>query len=429
MHVTMFTNTYLPHVGGVARSVNSYEIELRRRNHIVNIVAPEFDGAETSTENVLRVPAIQNFNGSDFSVRIAQPWTISDFLENDHPDIIHSHHPFLLGDAALRAAADFGTPIVFTYHTMYERYTHYVPLDSLAMQRVAIQMATEYCNLCNAVIAPSESIRDLLERRGVETPITVIPTGIDLDFFASGRSADFRKRWGIAENRRVVGHLGRLAEEKNLIYLAHAVGHFLANHRDAVFLVVGDGDGREPMKEVLLQYASPDQLVCVEVPLSGQDLVDAYAAMDCFAFSSKSETQGLVVAEAMAARTPVVALDAPGVREVVNGENGRLLSAGASHVEFSETIQAIMGNADRLTRMSETAQRSVESFGMSHCADRLCGLYTRLTEEAAATGAADLNDWDHFLARIETEWNLVVEKATALSAALMDTQATDAELM
>jgi 1,2-diacylglycerol 3-alpha-glucosyltransferase len=142
-------------------------------------------------------------------------------------------------------------------------------------------MATEYCNLCNAVIAPSESIRDLLERRGVETPITVIPTGIDLDFFASGRRADFRKRWGIAENRRVVGHLGRLAEEKNLIFLAHAVGQFLTSHRDAVFLVVGGGDGREPMKEVLMQYAGDDQLVCVEEPLSGQDLVDAYAAMDC----------------------------------------------------------------------------------------------------------------------------------------------------
>jgi 1,2-diacylglycerol 3-alpha-glucosyltransferase len=131
----------------------------------------------------------------------------------------------------------------------------------------------------------------------------------------------------------------------------------------------------------------------------------------------------------MAAATPVVALDAPGVREVVNGENGRLLPTGASHVEFAETIQAIMGNADRLTRMSETARRSVESFGMTHCADKLCELYTCLTEEASAAGASDLNDWDHFLARMETEWNLVVEKATALSAALMDTQATDAELM
>src|SRR5262245_30782698 len=103
MNIAMFTNTYLPHVGGVARSVSTYEEELRRRGHLVRIVAPEFEDAEPS-DHVLRIPAIQGFNGSDFSVRLPQPGVISDWLDAFRPDAVHSHHPFLLGDTALRYA-------------------------------------------------------------------------------------------------------------------------------------------------------------------------------------------------------------------------------------------------------------------------------------------------------------------------------------
>jgi len=210
----MFTNTYLPHVGGVANSVHSFEQELHRKGHPVSIVAPEFENADDAN-NVLRVPAVQNFNGSDFSVRLPQPWLISDFIDEVQPDVIHSHHPFLLGDAALRTASERQLPLVFTHHTLYEHYTHYVPLDSEPMRRVAIQMATEYANLCRHVIAPSESIKELLAKRGVTTPVTAIPTGIDLEFFGSGDAQRFRDRFDIHREAMIVGHVGRLAAEKN----------------------------------------------------------------------------------------------------------------------------------------------------------------------------------------------------------------------
>src|SRR5690606_27397908 len=111
----------------VARSVKTLEDACRQHGHEVKVVAPEFDGAESSP-NVLRVPAIQNFNGSDFCVRLPFPDAINDFIESFNPDLIHSHHPFLLGDAALRKAWTMQVPIIFTHHTLYERYTHYVPL-------------------------------------------------------------------------------------------------------------------------------------------------------------------------------------------------------------------------------------------------------------------------------------------------------------
>ena len=257
MRIAMFTNTYLPHVGGVARSVKTLEDALRALGHEVRVVAPEFDGAEESPD-VLRVPAIQNFNGSDFSVRLPFPVIVRDFMEDFQPDLIHSHHPFLLGDSALRESWKMQVPIVFTHHTLYERYTHYVPFDSPALKRMAIQLATEYCNLCDHVIAPSASIAELLAEREVITPVTAIPTGIDLAAFAGGDGGRFREIAGIPPEARVVGHVGRLAAEKNLLFLAEAVGPCLAEDPDLVFLIVGDGNARAEMVEILSRHARPE---------------------------------------------------------------------------------------------------------------------------------------------------------------------------
>jgi glycosyltransferase involved in cell wall biosynthesis len=423
----MFTNTYLPHVGGVARSVSTYEEEFRRRGHDVRIIAPQFEGGMESTQYVLRTPAMQHFNGSDFSVTIPQPGLIAEFLDDFRPEIIHSHHPFLLGDAALRAAWTRRLPLVFTHHTLYEQYTRYVPLDSEALQRVAIQMATEYCNLCTHVIAPSESIAELLAQRCVTTPVTAIPTGIDLELFGSGDGAAFRRRFKIADEALVVGHVGRLAAEKNLAYLAHAVGQFLEENPEAVFLVVGSGDFADALKENVEDRAGVRQLMMVGNQ-TGQDLADAYAAMDVFAFSSQSETQGMVLAEAMAARTPVVALDGPGVRDVLDASNGRILPANSSERIFSETLGEICRDRDALKHLGESARRSVRDFGVGVCADRILTLYAHLLEHQSRGEPADPGPWDRLLGRLEIEWNLIREKTSALAAAVIETDATRSQL-
>jgi 1,2-diacylglycerol 3-alpha-glucosyltransferase len=427
MRIAMFTNTYLPHVGGVARSVSTYEEELRRRGHQVRIVAPTFEGAEESTDDVLRVPAIQGFNGSDFSVRLPQPGLIAAFLDDFRPQVIHSHHPFLLGDSALRFAWSRRLPLVFTHHTLYEQYTHYVPLDSEALKRVAIQMAVEYCNLCTHVIAPSESLEHLLEERGVTTPVTVIPTGIDLDFFSSGDRRRFLRQQQVEDNALVVGHVGRLAGEKNLAFLAEAVGRFLARRRDAVFLVVGAGPEEEAFRGSLLRQAESRQVLLVGKK-TGRELADAYAAMDVFVFSSQSETQGMVLAEAMAAGAPVVALDGPGVRDVVARDNGRLLAGDATAESFANALEEVTADPRRLRRQCEAVQASIQEFSLDICADRLVELYRGLAASPGRPGNEDPALWDRLLGRLEVEWNLLAEKASALAAAVVETDATRTQL-
>lgn len=428
MNILFFTNTYLPHVGGVAKSVRTLETSFRQRGHEVRIIAPEFEDAEDDPD-VLRVPAIQNFNGSDFSVRIPIPNTIWQFVEDFGADVVHSHHPFLLGDAALRVARRLDVPIIFTHHTLYERYTHYVPFDSPALKRMAVGLSTEYCNLCDRVIAPSESIAELLKERGVETPIEAIPTGIDFKAFAEADGARFREANGLSTETKIVGTVGRLAEEKNLLYLAEAVGGYLKDNPEASFLIVGDGDARQDMLAILKKHASERQIHSVG-KLSGQELRDAYAAMDCFVFASQTETQGIVLAEAMASGKPVVALDGPGVREVVeDGRNGVLLPADAPAAKFAESLDGLFKKEASLRSCSEAARQTAESYATNACVEKMLDAYEHMRSGHSAAADRELPDfWQRIQTELEVEWELVAAKSVAIRAAFEQDKKSEVSL-
>jgi len=349
-------------------------------------------------------------------------------MEEFKPDIIHSHHPFLLGDAALREGWKMKVPVVFTHHTLYERYTHYVPMDSEALKRMAIQLATDYCNLCDTVIAPSESIASLLFDRGVTTPILTIPTGIDTESFASGVGSAFRKQAKIRKETIVIGHVGRLAAEKNLRFLTDAVIPCLRERPDTLFLLVGDGDARD---EILSRFAEEGLEDQIHAPgkLTGSDLSDAYGAMDCFAFASQTETQGIVLAEAMATGNPVVALDGPGVREIVRDcENGCLLPADAGPAEFCGALLQMISRPAKRREMAAIARRSAKDYDTARCIREMIDCYTQLVAAQRRSDEGDSTPWDRLVAGIEIEWELLAAKVSAVTAAVVETPATEARL-
>lgn len=413
MNVALLTNTFTPHVGGVARSVESFAAEYRRLGHRVLVVAPEFEGAPEHEEGVVRVPAIVHFNGSDFSVPMPVPGRVAAAFDRFRPEIVHSHHPFLLGDTALRLAAARDLPVVFTHHTLYERYTHYVPGDSPAMKRFAIELAVGYCNLCDAVIAPSESVEELLRARGVTVPMRAIPTGVDLGRFAGGDGAAFRRAAGIPSGAVVVGHVGRLAAEKNLAFLARAVARFLVARPAARFLAVGGGPALAAVRAELDRAGAGDRLHAAGV-LGGEALVSAYRAMDVFAFASHSETQGMVLAEAMAAGVPVVAVDATGVREVVrDGENGRLLPAD-DEAAFAAALGEVadLSKAQRrctAAAVAETARR----FSLDRSARDTLELYRLLVLARPSRKQLEGSAWAGARRRLAEEWRILRNIASA----------------
>jgi glycosyltransferase involved in cell wall biosynthesis len=417
VNVLMMTNTYLPHVGGVARSVASFTEAFRRRGHRVLVVAPTFDPPPEQEEDVLRVPAITNFNNSGFSLRLPVPVVLSSEFERFQPDLVHAHHPFLLGDTALRVAALRNLPLVFTHHTLYEQYTHYWPADSEALKQFAARLATEYANRCDHVIAPSESVAALLRERGVTTPIAVVPTGVDPEQFRRGDGRAARERYGIPQAAFVVGHVGRLAPEKNLGFLARAVAAFLADEPGAHFLVVGSGPSEDEIRAVFAERALADRLHLAG-SLQSEELADAYHAMNVFAFASQSETQGMVLAEAMTAGVPVVAVDGPGVREVVqDGHNGRLLPE-LDERAFAAALGAVARRRDRdCAALVSATRKTAAAFALDRCAERVLEVYEELVARRDRR-ATDEGLWEQALRLIETEVDLWSTRVGAAVEAL-----------
>jgi glycosyltransferase involved in cell wall biosynthesis len=418
MNILIFTNTFTPHVGGVARSVEAFTAEYRARGHRVLVVAPEFPDMPQDEVDVVRIPAIQNFNASDFSVALPLHADLSETLDAFQPDIVHSQHPFLLGMTALRIARYRQLPLVFTHHTLYEQYTHYVPGDSPALKRFAIDLATRYANLCDQVFAPSESIQALLQERGVVTPIKVVPTGVRLENFAQGDGRSVREQMGIPEDAFVVGHLGRLAPEKNLEFLAQTVADFVGSHPPAHFLVIGTGPSEEAMRAIFARAGIAARLHIAGI-LQQQALADALHAMDVFAFASQSETQGMVLTEAMAAGLPVVALDAPGAREVVKDQhNGRLLLEESS-ATFSAALHWVAELAPEQVRdLKQAALDTAAAFSMPRSADKALDCYASIKPKPSADASSDERDWEDVITWIKTEWDILKSVAGASDAAI-----------
>lgn len=418
MKILMMTNTFSPHVGGVARSVESFTEAYRARGHDVLVVAPEFEGAPEEEAGVLRIPAIQNFNGSDFSVVLPIPGILNAAVRDFQPQIIHSHHPFLLGSAALRLALVHELPLVFTHHTMYERYTHYAPGDSPTLKRFVAVLSTHYANQCDLVFAPSESTAAVIRERGVRTPIEVVPTGVRVERFRDGNGAGFRAAMGIPADAFLVGHLGRLAPEKNLPFLVRAVALFLRERPDSRFLVVGRGSCEQEIPALLAAQGLAGRLHqagSLQQPL----LAGAYRAMDVFAFASTSETQGMVLTEAMAAGVPAVALDAPGAREVVRDQvNGRLIPE-PDETAFARAL-AWVADRDPAGRegLRQAALATAEAFSLDRTADRALELYGQLLGQRFVTRRQEYDLWDQSLRLIAAEWQVLRGMAEAAGEAL-----------
>ncbi len=425
MNIVMLTNTFTPHVGGVARSVEAFTAEFRRRGHRVLVVAPEFDNQPADEVDVVRIPAIQHFNGSDFSAVLPVSGLLTEALDAFWPDIVHSHHPFLLGMTALRTARYRELPLVFTHHTLYEQYTHYVPLDSPPLRRFVIELATRYANLCDQVFAPSESIAALLRERGVEAPIAVVPTGVDLAHYAQGDGAGFRAAHGVPAGAFVVGHLGRLAPEKNLEFLARSVARFLKSAPHAHFLLVGAGPS-EPGIWAAFQGTGLDDRLHIAGILSPPELANAYHAMDVFAFASRSETQGMVLTEAMAAGVPVVGLDAAGVREVVRDQyNGCLLHQESAEA-FVAALQWVAELApEKMQQLRRSALQTAEDFSLPRAADKALACYEGLGAQAFIARAQEYELWQRVRKLINAEWDILMGMAGAADAAFSETGPID----
>ncbi len=413
MNILLATNTYPPHPGEVACSVERFARVFREKGHRVLVLAPEDKDAPDNETDVLRIPAIQNFNGSDFSVRLPIPSGLFAGIDRFQPDLVHSHHPFLVGDTALRIAAHWGLPMVFTYHTRYERYAPYVPPGSRALKRFSRSLAVEYANLCHQVVAPGAGIARIIKEEGVDTPVRVVPTGVALQRLAGGDGIAFRRRYGLGAADFVLGYVGRLASEKNVMFLTAAVTAFMKKKPRTRMVMVGSGPLEVEIRRRFSRTNLQDRLILTG-DLSDDDRADVYAGLDLFVFASTAETQGVALAEAMAAGVPVVALSAPGPEDIVVHRRNGYLVARRRPAAFSGAMQNYY-DLEKSNRelMRQAARQTARAYDHHRCAEQMLAVYRNCRDSLREPPVAEDSLWEKTLRQIEMEWTLLTSKARA----------------
>src|SRR5882672_5093981 len=216
VRIALFTNNYVPFCGGVTISVETLRRGLESRGHDVWVFAPRFPGALDASPRVVRYPSVPATTYPEFPLAVPWSWRIGALVRGLGVDVFHAHHPFLLGPTAARLARRLGRPLVFTYHTRYEKYAHYVPATRGLVEAAAVALSARFARRADAVIAPSAVVRDDLVRRGVGGPVAVIPTGVDLDRFRPGERGAARRALGLSLDEPLLLYVGRLDREKSV---------------------------------------------------------------------------------------------------------------------------------------------------------------------------------------------------------------------
>ena len=415
MNILMMTNTYFPIVGGIEQSIYSFSEEFKSLGHEVLIVTPAFEGMPAEEPGVIRIPAFQKVNGTVFSINFPTSELLTRYMKDFSPDIVHSHSPFFMGDFALRLSRQHAIPLVFTYHTMFEQYVYFLPVQNEGMKRFMVKYAAGYANLTDQVIAPSESVRAILLKRGVRTPMEVIPTGVDLERFAKGDGIAFRRRHQIPPEAKVIGHAGRLAPEKNLDFLINCMVGALKKDPRAHALIVGLGPSEKMIKDIF-KKAGLEKRAHLTGALHYQDLVDSYFAMDVFAFASLSETQGIVLIEAMAAGVPVVALDAPGARDIVKDyHNGRLLSQMDEQSFVDALIWALYRTPEELQTIKQVVRMTIQKYPINVSAKHMLEIYEKIRSRKAISLGKKNSSRYLFLWRMKAEWDIYTNFIKAIA--------------
>jgi len=374
VRVALFTNNYLPFTGGVTISVETLRRGLEACGHEVWVFCPRFRAASPDGARVVRYPSIPAATYPEFSLAIPFSKRIAQDVRRLDFDVFHAHHPFLLGPTALRLARRLSRPLVFTYHTRYEKYAHYVPLTRSLVETAAVRLSSGFAARADTVIAPSAVIRDQLRQRGVRTPIAVVPTGIDLGQFAPADQAAARRALALPEGDAVVLYVGRLDREKSVDRILTAFDRIAGTVPRARLVLVGHGTETERLMRLARAMRVGDRIHFLGV-VRHDAVAACYQAADVFLFASETETQGLVLAEAAACGVPAVTVAAPGCDEVVRDGASGLLTKNDAAALAEAAIRLLLDAPRRLAMGKRARQIAEQDFGVGIQIDRTLALY------------------------------------------------------
>lgn len=383
MKIAFFTINYLPNTGGSAIAVETYRKALEKLGNEVYVFAPKyppwFPPYDDSGKRVFRYPALFIKSINIHPIPLPFNLFIENFFKKQNFDIIHTHHPYLIGRTALKLAKKYKIPIVFTYHTLYHKYVHYIPfVPQKIKEKVAIITSINFTNKVDLVIAPSPEVKEMIKKFGTKTRIEILPTGLDLTLWEKAKKEEFLsdKPW---KDKKILLYTGRLAKEKNLNFLLNSLAPLLRKREDTVLLIVGDGDERKNLEDLRDKLLLKDKVLFLGW-FPREKLVNFYSSAHIFVFPSITETQGLVTLEAMAGGCAVVAVDATGTKSLVSDGIDGFLTPLDPYI-FSKKVELLLDNPDILYKMKVNAKAKAQNFSIDNLAKKLQDFYREIAKE------------------------------------------------
>lgn len=380
--VIFFSNNFFPFISGVSISIERLLRGLNNLGHETRMVAPNYDHNGSDRKDILRVPTLLAF-GHNREFRLANifHWRMVRFFRQFTPDIVHLHHPFWLGSAGLWLARRYRIPAVYTYHTRLEMYAHYVPLPGRLFRNIiSHELVRRFCNKCDGVVVPTVSTEEYLRLIGVKVPLFVQPTGIDYQRFNRrdpGRVAALRQRWQVDKEQLSLISVSRLGKEKNITFLLEAMARLRGQcPRGVRLFIVGEGNQRQQLEAQINDLQLSDCVTLVG-PVAPEDIAYYYQMADIFVFASKSETQGMVLLEAMAAGLPVVAVRSTGTDDVIKQGNTGFKTLERID-EWNRALLELICDDGKRHEFSLNAEQFAAGYDTEAFATHIDGFYSEL---------------------------------------------------
>ena len=384
MQIGVFTDSYLPYTSGVVRSIETFTQELRKLGHRVYIFAPRYPhymnkDSQHEEEGVFRFASIPAPTNREFTLAVPFSWRFKPAIEKLHLDIIHVHSPFLLGRLGARYARKKGIPLVFTFHTLYDHYLHYVPFSQNITKEITQKLCSDFCNNCDQIIVPTSIVGDYIKKFGVSCQVKKLPTGINFDDYANPNAKWLRKKYHIPDEQKILLFVGRLGKEKNVSFLISCFNKIHNLLPETHLVLVGGGPEEQELKKTIAEMNITDKVTFTGT-LSKPDVINCYFGADLFVFSSVTETQGLVIVEAKAGGLPVVAVNAFGPSEmVVDGEDGFLTDL--CEADFVDKVLLLLKDEQLRITMGKKARINAEEISSRNCALKLLETYDSLIRD------------------------------------------------
>lgn len=389
----MLSDVYFPRVNGVSTSIRTFARELVRRGHAVTIVAPDYPAATGNDDGlceIVRLPArVIFFDPEDRLIRAAAMRAALRMLGARTWDIIHVHTPFRAHQLGVRLGRKSGCPVVETYHTYFEEYAaHYLPwLPSALLRFGARRFSRLLCRDADHLIVPTRQMADVLARYGVTTPCSVIPTGIHLDEFEHADGARFRREHHIAQDQPTLVTVSRLAAEKNIAFLLDVAQALIGEFTDLMFVIAGEGPDRERLERRAMALGLANHVRFVGNLERRRQLPDCYRAGDLFVFASPTETQGLVLIEAMSLGIPIVSTAVMGTATVLRNVRCARIS-GENIGEFANGVATLLRDRTERLRLASFAKDDARAWSAPVLMEQVEQLYKRLRRQSLLVPSA-----------------------------------------